>query len=175
MKLNPITKVALVAGLVIAIAAFSATRAEAADAVITSSVEVAVLELVVTGVQAVAFGLLAPPDGVADFWTINSCDPGALIGPAGKDIFPLDHSRGEFIITGEPNFTVQYSISVFNNFSSTFLTLTVGAADLCPTSPRAIDPDGTLHPEVGGNLQVDPGIPAGSHFDAVIEMTAIYP
>lgn len=175
MKLNLVTKLAVMAGLVIGIAAIITPRGEAADAVITSAVEVAVLELTVVGVQAVAFGLLAPPDGSPDFWSIASCDPGALTGPAGKDIFPLDHSRGEFIITGEPFFTVQYGISVFKDFNSSFLTLTVGAADLCPTSPRAIAADGALHPEVGGNLQVDPGIPGGSHFDAVIEMIAIYP
>ena len=176
MKLNLIAKVAVMAGLVIGVAAILTPRGEAADATASSTVTVAPIEITVLGVQAVAFGLLAPPDpGAPDFWSILSCDPGQLIGPLGKDVFPLDHSRGEFIITGEPNFSVQYTITVLNDFSSPFLTLTVGAADLCPTSPRDLGLDGTLHPEVGGNLQVTQGIPAGSHFDAKIEMTANYP
>ena len=174
MKFNLITKFALVACLVIGLAAISVPRGEAAEATVTSTVEVSAIEVTVTGVQAVAFGLLAPPVGVADFWIINSCDPGALTGPAGRDIFPLDHSRGEFIIVGQPSFVVEYSVAVLNQFASTFLTLILTGADLCPTSPRNLGVSGQINPEVGGTLQVNPGIPGGIYNDALIQMTADY-
>ena len=172
MKFNLITKLAVITGLVIGIAAIITPRGEAADAVITSSVEVAALDIAVSSnVQGVAFGLLAPPDGVSDFWSIASCNPGALTGPAeGKDIFPGDHSRGAFIITGEPNFSVQYTVSVSNEFNELLLDLSTSSASVCPTTPDFLDTSGELVVLVGADLQVFPGIGAGTYSDAVIEM-----
>ena len=183
MNRKSIINSAVLVVLMIGIAALLVPRGEAADSDISSTVQIASITVGIDGVQSLAFGLLEPPGSGGppfDTWTIDPCDPGDLTGPAGGGQDPFDdHSRGKFNIVGSPNFEVQYSVTMIQQFQfPTDVTplpeLSVGPTDLCPESPRFLDGFGNTSPVVGGVLKIFQETQPGAYTGAEIEMTADY-
>lgn len=133
--------------------------------------------LTVSGIDAVAFGVLtAPTDtSVCAVWTLSVFDGLTLTSGAGDDPIALDHNRGMFRLIGDLGATVTYSVAVTTQFGDPDLTLMISNTNILPLSPGVLDPvTGVLEVQVGSVLEICTGVAKGTFNDAVITITADY-